>query len=319
MQNGADNRPCHAVAGATGFIGRRLVAKLRSRDEDVRALVRDADRAREALAAGTELREADLETSDASDLTAALEGCTHAYFLVHLMSGENEGYAERERQSAERFADAARRAGVGRISYLGGLGSDSPHLASRQGTAEALAGQGPPLTYFRAALIVGPGSASYELLRSIVERLPVAPAPGWLDNRTQPIGVRDVIAYLAAAPGIPETAGREIQIGGPEALSHREVISELARQMGRSGPRWLPVSNRLANPGAMAAGAATVTKGDPAVAAELALGLQEDTVVTDEGGAKLFPVRPEPLGRVFQRCLEEAEDEAAREEVHAGG
>ena len=272
------------------------------------------------LVADTELHEADIETSDVGDLTRALEGCSHAYFLVHLMSGENEGYAEREQRSAERFAQAACRAGVGRISYLGGLGGDSPHLASRQGTADALAAHGPPLTYFRAAMIVGPGSASYELLRSIIERLPVAPAPDWIENRTQPIGVRDVIAYLAAAPEVPESAGREIQIGGPEALSHRAVIEELARQMGRSGPRWLPVSNRLASPGTMAAGAATVTKGDPAVAAELALGLQEDTVVTDTEGAKLFDIRPEPLDRVFQRCLTEAEGEADdREAVRARG
>lgn len=311
MQEVASSSPAApprlCVAGASGFIGRRLVARLRSRGNDVRAIVRDAQRSRQALAAGTELVEADVETSPPDELVAALEGCAHAYFLIHLMSGQNDGYAERERRSAERFADAARRAGVGRVTYLGGLGSDSPHLASRAGTAAALAAHGPPLTYFRAAMIVGPGSASYELLRSIVERLPVAPAPGWLENRTQPIGVRDVIAYLAAAPEVPESAGREIQIGGPEALSHRAVIEELAAQMGRSGPRWVAVSNRLATPGTMAAGAATVTKGDPEVAAELALGLQEETVVTDGSGAELFPIRPEPLDRVFQRCLAEAE------------
>jgi uncharacterized protein YbjT (DUF2867 family) len=300
----------YAVAGATGFIGRRLISRLCSQGIQVRALVRDESRAASILDPGAELIEVDVERSDPDELRAALEGCRHAYFLVHLMSGDNEGYAERERASAERFARAAKEAGVARVSYLGGLGGDSPHLASRQGTAEALAKHGPPLTYFRAAMVVGPGSASYELLRSIVDRLPVAPSPKWLENRTQPIGLRDAIAYLAAAPDVEESAGREIQIGGPRALSHREVIDELAEQLGRSGPRWIDVSNRLAPPGAMAAGAASVTKGDREVAAELALGLQEDTIVTDDSGARLFDIKPEPLGRVFQRCLAEAEREA---------
>jgi uncharacterized protein YbjT (DUF2867 family) len=305
-----NNTGLYAVAGATGFIGRRLIARLRSQGHAVRALVRDSTRAAPLLAPGTELVEVDVETSSAADLAAALEGCEHAYFLVHLMSGENEGYADRERMSAERFGRAAREAGVARVSYLGGLGGDSPHLASRAGTAEALMEHGPPLTYFRAAMVVGPGSASYELLRSIVDRLPVAPSPKWLENRTQPIGIRDVIAYLAASPEVDEAAGREVQIGGPKALSHREVIDELAEQLGRGGPRWLNVSNRLAPPGAMAAGAASVTKGDREVAAELALGLQENTVVTDDSGAQLFDIQPESLDRVFQRCLDEAEREA---------
>jgi uncharacterized protein YbjT (DUF2867 family) len=307
MEAGPANPPAIAIAGATGFIGRRLVARLATDGAKIRALTRDPGSAAEVLPAGTEIAQADVETGDG--LAEALEGCAHAFFLVHLMSGKNAGYGGRERASAESFAAAANRAGVGRVTYLGGLGGQSPHLTSRRRTAEALAAQGPPLTHFRAAMIVGPGSASYELLRSIVDRLPVAPAPAWLENRTQPIGSRDVISYLAASPSVPAAAGREIQIGGPDVLSHREVIDELARQMGHSGPRWLPVPNRIAKPGVMAAGAATVTKGDPAVAAELALGLQEDTIVTDPEGAKLFDVRPEPLATVFQRCLDEAERE----------
>src|SRR6187402_397956 len=106
-----------------------------------------------------------------------------------------------------RATPSASAPGVGRISYLGGLGGNSPHLTSRRKTAEALAEHGPPLTHFRAAMIVGPGSESYELLRSIVELLPLAPAPAWLDNCTQPIGVRDVISYLAASPLTPAAAG----------------------------------------------------------------------------------------------------------------
>jgi uncharacterized protein YbjT (DUF2867 family) len=291
------------VAGATGFVGRRLTRRLLRDGARVRCLVRDRDRARALLGDGAELIEVDLERP-AAELAEAMRGALHGFFLVHLMSG-GAGYAERERAIAGNFGAAASLAGVPRLSYLGGLGGRSPHLASRQATAEELARGGPPLTYFRAAMIVGPGSESYELLNSIIDRLPVAPSPSWLDNRTQPIGIRDVVAYLAGSPWVPAASGREVQIGGPDVLSHREVIEALALERGVSRPRWLPVADRVASPGVMAAGAATVTRGDRAVAAELALGLAEDTVVTDPTGAELFAVRPEPLSVVFQRCLDE--------------
>lgn len=296
--------PALAVAGATGFVGRRLVPALIRRGHPVRCLVRDAERAATVLPERAELVEADLERPDG--LAAELEGIAHTYFLVHLMD-QGSDYAERERRTAREFATAASAAGVGRVSYLGGLGGKSPHLASRRVTAETLEEHGPPLTYFRAAMIVGPGSESYELLRSIVDRLPVAPAPKWLDNRTQPLGSRDLIAYLRDSPAVPEASGRTIEIGGPDVLSHREVIDELARQMGVHGPRWLPITERIARPEVMAAGAATLTYGDAAVASELALGLQEETIVTDPSGAELFDLRPERIATVFQRCLEEEE------------
>lgn len=300
--------PALAVAGATGFVGRRLVPALLRRGHPVRCLVRDPERAASVLPEAAELVEADLERPDG--LAGKLEGVVHAHFLVHLMD-QGSDYADRERNLAAGFARAALRAGVGRISYLGGLGERSPHLASRQATAEALADHGPPLTYFRAAMIVGPGSESYELLRSIVDRLPVAPSPKWLDNRTQPLGSRDLVAYLRDSPLVAEAAGRTVEIGGPDVLSHREVIVELARQMGVHGPRWLPITERIARPQVMAAGAATLTYGDPAVAAELALGLQEETIVNDPSGARLFDVRPERIATVFQRCLDEEERASA--------
>jgi uncharacterized protein YbjT (DUF2867 family) len=302
--SGNGRAPALAVAGATGFVGRRLVPALLRRGHPVRCLVRDAQQAARVLPGDAELIEADLERPDG--LAAKLEGTVHAHFLVHLMD-QGPDYAERERTVALNFARAALTAGVKRVSYLGGLGERSPHLASRQATAQELADCGPPLTHFRAAMIVGPGSESYELLRAIVDRLPVAPSPKWLDNHTQPLGSRDLVAYLRDSPLVPEAAGRSVEIGGPDVLSHREVIEELAHQMGVRGPRWLPVGERIARPQVMAAGAATLTYGDPAVAAELALGLQEKTIVTDPSGAELFDVRPERLGTVFQRCLHEEE------------
>jgi uncharacterized protein YbjT (DUF2867 family) len=301
----SESQPRSAIAGATGFVGRRLARALAEQGSPPRCLVRDPVRARELLGADADLVVVGLDSP--GELQEALEGCDHAYFLVHMMAGDNAGYPERERAAAAAFGAAALAAGVDRVSYLGGLGGDSPHLASRRSTAEALAAHGPPLTYFRAAMIVGPGSASYELLRSIVRRLPVVPAPPWLGNRTQPIGIRDVVAYLRAAPLTPASAGREVQIGGPDVLTHREVIDQLAAEMGAGKPRWLPITARIVSPAVMAAGAAAVTRGDPLLAAELAYGVGEETIVTDRSGADLFDVRPERLGIVFQRCLQEEE------------
>jgi uncharacterized protein YbjT (DUF2867 family) len=301
-------QPTYAVAGATGFIGRRLVPALLEDGARVRCLVRDRERAQLVLPPEVELFEADLETD--ADLSAALDGVELAYFLVHMM-GRTGDYAEREREAAIRFGRAATAAGVGRLVYLGGLGLEeggSAHLDSRHAAAGALEEHGPPLTYFRAAMIVGPGSESYELLRAIVDRLPAVPAPGWMERETQPIGIRDVIAYLRAAPDVPASAGREIQIGGADVLSHLEVIDLLAREAGERPPRRVTMSSRIADPGFVAAGAAMVTTGTPEVASELSHGLIDDTVVSDPSGAELFPVRPDPLSVVFQRCFEEEEE-----------
>ncbi len=306
--NGAGGRPLYLIAGATGVIGRRLAAALLADGARVRALVRDVERGRRILGPDVELAEADLSTHP--DLSAAMEGVELAYFLVHML-GEGPGYAEREQAAAEHFARAASEAGVGRMVYLGGLGPDaggSPHLDSRHATAEVLREFGPPLTYFRAAMVVGPGSESYELLRSIAGKLPALPDPDWLRSATQPIGIRDVVAYLREAPEIEASAGRDVQIGGPDVMRHLDVIAQFSRETGRS-PAWrIALPGRIASPGVVAAGAAAVTSGTRAVAGELALGLSGDTSVKDPSGAALFPIRPEPLNVAIQRALEEEEE-----------
>ena len=304
--NGA-GRPTYLIAGATGVIGRKLARALRADGAAVRALVRDPVRGREILGPEVELVVADLSTED--DLSEAMSGVELAYFLVHMM-GSGNGYADAESAAAERFALAASRAAVGRVVYLGGLGADhgaSPHLDSRHHTAEILRELGPPLTYFRAAMIVGSGSESYELLRSIAGRLPVLPRTDWLCSVTQPIGIRDVIAYLRAAPLVAASAGREIQIGGPDVLPHLEVITRFSRETGRRPAVLVPLPAGVASPGVVAAGAAGVTDGTPEVASELALGLRGDTNVKDPTGAELFDVRPEPLNVAIQRALAEEE------------
>jgi uncharacterized protein YbjT (DUF2867 family) len=299
--------PTYLIAGATGVIGRRLAAALVADGARVRALVRDPERGREILGPHVELFEADLVRDP--DLSEAMAGVDLAYFLVHMM-GTDSGYAEREQQAAEAFARAASAAGVGRIVYLGGLGADhgaSPHLDSRHHTAEVLRELGPPLTYFRAAMIIGPHSESYELLRSIGGRLPAVPQTDWLTSRTQPIGIRDVVAYLRLAPQVPESAGREIQIGGPDAMAHLDVIERFALESGHRAPFRINVPGGIFNPEVVAAGAASVTTGNPSVAAELALGLRGDTDVKDPSGAALFPIDPEPLNVAIQRALTEEE------------
>ena len=170
------------------------------------------------------------------------EGIDVAYYLVHAMAG-GAGFAEREQQGAVNFARAALREGVGRVVYLGGLGdaSVSKHLRSRHETALALASEGPPLTYFRAAMVVGAESESYRTLRHLVKRLPVMIAPAWLKIATQPIAIDDVIAYLLAAPHVPESTGREVQIGGPDVLSYGEMLDRMAIAMGMRPRPKIPV------------------------------------------------------------------------------
>lgn len=245
------------VTGATGFVGSRVARRLVDDGFEVRCLVRrpDPEAAVALAAAGCELFVADLRRP--AGLAEALEGVGAAYFLVHMI-GRDENYPAIERAAATRFARAAREAGVERMIYLGGLGDDpvSKHLAARHATAAVLAREGPPLTYFRAAMVIGPGSESYELLRGIVGRLPALPAPSWLHTPTQPIGDRDLVAYMREALELPESAGREVQVGVPEVLTHLEVLNEMAAALGRRAPRRIAVSNAIAGPAIVAAGAA---------------------------------------------------------------
>ena len=150
-------------------------------------------------------------------------------------------------------------------------------------------------------MVIGPGSESYELLRGIVERLPVLPAPDWLHTKTQPIGAADVVDYLREALDVPESAGREIQIGGPEMVSHLDLVNEMAAALGRRPPRQIRMSAEVARPATVAAGAGAVTSGNREVATEISLGLTTPTVVSDPSGAKLFETRPARWTRCWPR------------------
>jgi uncharacterized protein YbjT (DUF2867 family) len=295
------------VTGATGFIGGLLARRLVEDGFEVRCLVRDpaADRARELAELGCELAVADLTRP--AGIAEAMEGVWAAYFLVHMI-GDDEDYPAIERAAAGRFGRLAREAGVERVIYLGGLGEEatSKHLSARHETARALSDEGPPLTYFRAAMVIGPGSESYELLRGIVERMPVLPAPDWLHTKTQPIGAEDVVDYLREALDVPESAGREIEIGGPEVVTHLELVNEMARALGRRPPRLIHMTAEIARPETVAAGAGAVTSGDPEIASQISLGLTTPTVVHDPSGAELFDIRPERLDAVLAEAIDTA-------------
>jgi uncharacterized protein YbjT (DUF2867 family) len=264
-------------------------------------LVRDPTRAAALRAAGCEIRRGDV--TDATSLEGAGSDVDVAYFLVHAMAG-GEGFEERERAGAENFARMARREGVRRIVYLGGLGEEgvSKHLASRHETARILAAEGPPLTYFRAAMVVGAESESYRTLRYLVKRLPVMIAPAWLKTATQPIGVEDVIEYLLRAPQVPESEGREVQIGGPDVLSYGAMLDRMALVMGIRPRPKLPMP--FITPWLSALWLGLVTPVDTNVARPLVEGLRTATVVTDPSGAQPFEIAPASFDEALRLALE---------------
>jgi len=280
------------VAGATGFIGTALTQRLLSDGADVRALVRSARRTRDLPADKIELHEGDV--LEPETLTGAGEGVDVAYFLVHSMGrgGGDGDFEQREQRAAEAFARMCTEEGVQHVIYLGGLGDKpgSKHLRSRHNSALSLIEHGPPLTYFRASMVVGAGSESYRTLRHLVARLPVMITPRWLSTPTQPIDIDDVVVYLAAAPHVMASRGREIQVGGADVLAYAQMLDRMAVALGKRPRPMLPVP--LLTPWLSSLWIGLVTPVDAQVARPLIEGLATETVVTDPSGAALFDVAP---------------------------
>jgi uncharacterized protein YbjT (DUF2867 family) len=223
--------PLLAVTGATGFIGSNLVPYLAAHGHRVRALVR---RPEAFTTKGVEVRRADL--LEEGTINEALDGVDTAYYLVHSMYGGAD-FVEKDRRAAENFVRASDSAGVRRIVYLGGLGemggSLSEHLKSRREVADVLRSGRAKVTVLRAAIILGPGGGSWEMLRQLVEKLPVMVTPRWVETRCQPIALRDVLGYLEGCSREEATAGESFDIGGPDILTYREMMVRLAGVMDR--------------------------------------------------------------------------------------
>jgi uncharacterized protein YbjT (DUF2867 family) len=267
--------------------------------------VRDRAKASRLEAEGFEARLGDV--TEAGSLEGVGRGVDVAYYLVHSMAGGGD-FAKRELRGARNFARMAKRECVGRVIYLGGLGGDaaSAHLSSRHATARALASDGPPLTYFRAAMVVGAQSESYRTLRYLVGRLPVMIAPAWLQTDTQPIGIDATVEYLRKAPEVEESAGREVQIGGPDVLTYATMLDRMAIAMGKPPRPKLPVP--LVTPWLSALWLGLVTPVNTRVARPLVEGLTAAAVVTDPSGAAPFGIQPESFDDALRRALaEEAE------------
>lgn len=284
-----------AVTGATGYIGGRLVPRLLEAGYRVRCLVRSPMKLRDRhWAAHPHLEIVAVDLADAGSTRSALRECSAAYYLVHSMISAGKDYAAHDLMLARSFAAAAREAGVVRILYLGGLGETGPglseHLSSRREVEAALQSAGVPVTVFRAAMIIGSGSASFEILRYLVERLPVMVTPRWVSTPCQPIAVRNVIHYLAAALDAPQTAGQTFDIGGPEVLTYREIMDIMGEELGVGRRLILPVP--VLTPRLSSYWIHLVTPLHHSIARPLAEGLRNPVVCRD---TRILQMIPQPL------------------------
>ena len=276
------------VTGATGYVGGRLVPLLLERGYRVRVLARDRDR----LEGRSWLDRVELVVGDVLDpatLPAALDGVDAAYYLIHSM-GRPGNFGRRDLRAARHFAEAAVDQRVERIIYLGGLGKPgtelSEHLRSRHETGAALREAGVPVTEFRASIIVGSGSVSFEMLRSLTERLPVMICPRWVYTRTQPIAIDDALTYLVAALDTPESQGQIIEIGGRDVLTYRDMMLTYARLRGL---RRFIIPVPLLTPRLSSYWVHLVTPIPSTIAQPLIKGLSVEVVVTDDRARRLFP------------------------------
>jgi uncharacterized protein YbjT (DUF2867 family) len=280
------------VTGASGYIGGRLVQELLDAGYRVRCLVRTPAK----VDAAPWRREADVVQGDVeADLTGAFDGVEAAYYLVHSI-GASPDWVDRERRGAENFRDAAAAAGVRRIVYLGGLGEDPPpdasgglsaHLTSRHEVGHVLADGPVPVTELRAAVIIGSGSASFEMLRYLVEVLPVMVTPKWVDTRCQPIAVRDVLRYLVQCLAEPRTASRVLDIGGPQVLTYRQMMTTYAEAAGLRRRIVQPVP--VLTPRLSSLWVGLVTPLPPSLARPLIDSLVHEVVVHDDVITELLP------------------------------
>jgi uncharacterized protein YbjT (DUF2867 family) len=285
------------VFGATGTVGAALVGALPA-DHDVTAVSRSH---RESLAEqGPRWVRADVD--DEQSVARAMKDAEVAYYLVHSLG--QAGFEERERRSADGFARAAEKAGLRQLVYLGGLGDDaddlSPHLRSRRDTERRLASGSVPLTTLRAGMVIGSGSAAFETIAALVDRLPAMILPRWAKTPTQPIALADVVRYLVGVCGKEEALGQTYEVGGPEVMSYADMIRRVGRIKGRS-PRLVEVP--LLTPWLSALWIELVTPARADVARPLVEGLRNPTIATDERIRSLIPFDLIPFDEAARAAL----------------
>ena len=296
------------VTGATGYIGGRLVPELLDRGHEVVCAARNPAKL-DARPWREDVEVAEVDVFDRPSLDAACAGVDAVYFLVHSMDGQAD-FAERDRTAAANVRDAAAGAGVSRIVYLGGLGADSddlsPHLKSRHEVGRTLAAGEVPVTELRAAIIIGSGSASFEMLRHLTEVLPVMTTPKWVDTRCQPIAIRDVLRYLCAVLDEPATAGEILEIGGPDILTYRELMHTYAEVAGLRRRIILPVP--VLTPRLSSLWVGLVTPLPTGLARPLVDSLVNEVVVTDDRALRLLPEDPLPFREAVRLALVRIQD-----------
>ncbi|MBI1372210.1 MAG: DUF2867 domain-containing protein [Phycisphaera sp.] len=280
------------LTGATGYVGGRLAPRLLDAGHIVRCVVRSRRKLEARPWASdpfVEIVEAD--ASDVDAMTEAMRGCDAAYYLIHSMQAAGADYASRDRDLAAAFATAAERARVDRIVYLGGLGEMgdglSEHLRSRREVERVLASTTTPVTTLRAAMVIGSGSASFEILRYLVERLPVMVTPKWVNTACQPIAIRQLLRYLVQVLDTPETIGRTIDVGGPDVVTYRQLIDTMASSLGLT-KRWI-VPVPVLTPRLSSLWIHLVTPIDARMARPLAEGLRNRVVCRDDTAERLMP------------------------------
>lgn len=286
------------LTGATGYIGGRLLKRLESAGRDVRCLARRPESIRQD-SRHVEVVAGDL--LDPASLASVMKGVETAVYLVHAMA-DARSFEDSERRAAENFALQAKQAGVKKIVYLGGLGSGdglSPHLRSRHEVGRILRESGVPVIEFRAAVIIGSGSLSFELVRALVEKLPIMITPRWVSIKTQPIAVEDVLDYLAAALDVPPI-GAVYEIGGLDRVSYLDIMKEYARQRGLR--RWM-IRVPVLTPRLSSLWLGLVTPIYARIGARLIESIRNETIVKDNSALTAFSVRPRGLKEAILRAL----------------
>ncbi|MEX1185980.1 MAG: NAD(P)H-binding protein [Gemmatimonadaceae bacterium] len=289
------------LTGATGYVGGRLLSVLEERGHRVRCVARKPEKLTPKVGRTTEVVAGDV--LDRASLDAALRDVDAAYYLVHSM-GSAGSFESEDRAAARNFGEAAAAAGVQRIIYLGALGSGdeelSPHLQSRHEVGDILRESGVPVIELRASIIIGAGSLSFEMIRSLVERLPVMITPRWVKVPAQPIAIDDVLEYLVAALTVPTTRSATYEIGGADEMSYADIMREYARQRGK--PLRI-ISVPVLTPFLSSLWLSLVTPVYARVGRKLIESITHPTVVRDPAALSAFAVRPVGLEEAIRRAL----------------